>query len=144
MSALPCLTLMSSLKTIILKYIPIPACSADSCPLAAVRWESQPATPSVYAAFRGSPSLPFAGDHAVVRGSPTPPFVGDHAAVRGESQPTVRGHSARRRLWLPPARRLPPLSGLASRLPPLLSSLPVMVSPASCRRIDKPAGRGHY
>ncbi len=29
--------------------------------------------------------------HAAVCGSPTPPFAGDHAAVRGESQPTVGG-----------------------------------------------------
>ncbi len=36
--------------------------------------------------------------------------------VRGEGQPAVRGHSARHRLWLPPARRSPPLSGQASRL----------------------------
>ncbi len=36
--------------------------------------------------------------------------------VRGEGQPAVRGHSARPRLWLPPARRSPPLSGQASRL----------------------------
>ncbi len=36
--------------------------------------------------------------------------------VHGEGQPAVRGHSARRRLWLPPARRPPPLSGQASRL----------------------------
>ncbi len=36
--------------------------------------------------------------------------------VRGEGQPAVRGHSARHRLWLPPAHRPPPLSGQASRL----------------------------
>ncbi len=36
--------------------------------------------------------------------------------VRGEGQPAVRGHPARRRLWLPPARRSPPLRGQASRL----------------------------
>ncbi len=86
--------------------------AADSCPLAAVGGESQLATSSV---------------HAAVRGSPTPPFAGDHAAVRGESQPTVAAPSssrgrptrrprslARRRLWLPSARRPPPLSGQAS------------------------------
>ncbi len=36
--------------------------------------------------------------------------------VRGEGQPAVRGHSACRRLWLPPARWPPPLGGQASRL----------------------------
>ncbi len=51
-------------------------------------------------------------------------------------------HSARSRLRLPPARRPLPLSGQASRLLPLLSSQPIMVSPAGRCRIDKPAGRG--
>ncbi len=36
--------------------------------------------------------------------------------LRGEGQPAVCSHSVRRRLWLPPARRSPPLSGQASRL----------------------------
>ncbi len=105
------------------------------------RWQGKPTRSSV---------------HAAVCGSPTPPFAGDHAAVHGESQPTVGGclyfagkanppsavHSARSRLRLPPARRPLPLSGQASRLLPLLSSQPVMVSPAGRCRIDKPAGRG--
>ncbi len=50
--------------------------AADSCPLPAVGGESQLATSSV---------------HTAVRGSPTPPFAGDHAAVRGESQSTIGG-----------------------------------------------------
>ncbi len=49
--------------------------AADSCPLVVVGRESQ-LTSSV---------------HAAVCGSPTPPFAGDHAAVHGESQPAVRG-----------------------------------------------------
>ncbi len=105
------------------------------------RWQGKPTRSSV---------------HAAVCGSPTPPFAGDHAAGHGESQPTVGGclynagkanppsavHSARSRLRLPPARRPLPLSGQASRLLPLLSSQPIMVSPAGRCRIDKPAGRG--
>ncbi len=105
--------------------------------------------------WQGKPTQPLSV-HAAVRGSPNPPFAGDHAAVRGESQPTVGGslwyagkanppsmvHSARSRLWLLPARRPLPLSGQASRLLPLLSSQPIMVSPAGRCRIDKPAGRG--
>ncbi len=46
--------------------------------------------------------------------------------VRGEGQPAVRGHSARRRLWLPPARRWvvkPAGYGLASRPWPYLTRL---------------------
>ncbi len=50
--------------------------AADSCPLVVVGRESQLTTSTV---------------HAAVCGSPTPPFAGDHAAVRGESQPTVGG-----------------------------------------------------
>ncbi len=105
--------------------------------------------------WQGKPTQPLSV-HAAVRGSLNPPFAGDHAAVRGESLPTVGGslwyagkanppsmvHSARGRLWLPPARRPLPLSGQASRLLPLLSSQPIMVSPAGRCRIDKPAGRG--
>ncbi len=105
------------------------------------RWQGKPTRSSV---------------HAAVCGSPTPPFAGDHAAGHGESQPTVGGclynagkanppsavHSARSRLRLPPARRPLPLSGQASRLLPLLSSQPIMVSPAGRCRIDKPADRG--
>ncbi len=105
------------------------------------RWQGKPTRSSV---------------HAAVCGSPTPPFAGDHAAVRGESQPTVGGclyfagkanlpsavHSARSRLRLPPARR----------------PLRWVVKPAGCCRycqagrlwsrqpaaaeFDKPAGRG--
>ncbi len=36
--------------------------------------------------------------------------------VRGEGQAAVRGHSAHRRLWLPPARRPTLCGGQASRL----------------------------
>ncbi len=75
-----------------------------------------PLTHARWPPFAGKANSPHPQYHAAVRGSPTPPFVGDHAAVRGESQPAVRGHSARRRLWLPPARRPPLLSGQASRL----------------------------
>ncbi len=60
----------------------------------------------------------------------------------GKANPPSAVHSARSRLRLPPARRPLPLSGQASRLLPLLSSQPIMVSPAGRCRIDKPAGRG--
>ncbi len=60
----------------------------------------------------------------------------------GKANPLSAVHSARSRLRLPPARRPLPLSGQASRLLPLLSSQPIMVSPAGRCRIDKPAGRG--
>ncbi len=53
----------------------------------------------------------------------------------GKANPPSAVHSARSRLRLPPARRPLPLSGQASRLLPLLSSRPVMVSPAGRCRI---------
>ncbi len=92
--------------------------AADSSPPER-RWLKPAGSPLTHARwppFAGKANSPRPQYHAAIRGSPTPPFVGDHAAVRGESQPAVRGHSARRRLWLPPARRPPPLCGQASRL----------------------------
>ncbi len=79
----------------------------------------------------------------------TPPSVGKAnppsaaaSSVAGKANPPSAVHSARSRLRLPPARRPLPLCGQARRLLPLLSSQPVMVSPAGRCRIDKPAGRG--
>ncbi len=51
------------------------------------------------AAVRGSPSPPFAGDHAAVRSSPNPPFAGDR---RHHPQLT---QARRSREITPPARR---------------------------------------
>ncbi len=58
--------------------------------------------------------------HAAVRGPPLFHVL----LLRGEGQPAVRGHSARSRLRLPPARRPLPLCGQARRL------LPLFVKPA--------------
>ncbi len=114
--------------------------AADSCPLVVVGRESQLAPhftpPSAAHRPRRSREI-------------TPPSVGKAnppsaaaSSVAGKANPPSAVHSARSRLRLPPARRPLPLSGQASRLLPLLSSQPIMVSPAGRCRIDKPAGRG--
>ncbi len=74
----------------------------------------------------------------------TPPSVGkanppsaapSSSPFAGKANPPSAVHSAHSQLRLPPARGPLPLSGQASRLLPLLSSQPVMVSPAGRGRI---------
>ncbi len=119
-STLPCLPLMLSLKTIILKYFLVCVFLISPCCVHRNRRPDQnskrrPFTsfcfvrffkcvslflcfcPScsrfagVYAAVRGSPIPRFAGLLAAVRGSAIPPFAGVDAAVRGSAHPAVRG-----------------------------------------------------
>ncbi len=121
--------------------------AADSCPPAAGKANS----PLLSLRRRPRLSPLFAGDHAGVRGSPTPPFAGDDAAVRGKANPLSMApssppsagkanppsaaHPARRRLWLPQARRPPPLMVKPAGCRRLLSSQLVMVQPAGRRRL---------
>ncbi len=108
-STLPCLTLMSSLKTIIWKYILVCLFLVSPCCVHRDRRPDQ--TVSVvhsprFVLFVFSsgflcscvlPSCPpFAGVYAAVRGSPIPRFVGVYAAVRGSPMPAIR-RSLRRR-----------------------------------------------
>ncbi len=118
-STLPCVTLMLSLKTIILKYLLVcvflvsPCCGhRDRRPEKTVSVVPSPRfvlfvfssvlfvpefCPScsrfagVYAAVRGSPIPRFAGVYAAVRGSPIPRFAGVYAAVRGSPIPRFAG-----------------------------------------------------
>ncbi len=118
-STLPCLPLMLSLKTVILKYLLVcvflvpPWCvHRDRRPDQTVSVVPSPRfvlfvfssvslflcfCPScsrfagVYAAVRGSPIPRFAGVYAAVRGSPIPRFAGVYAAVRGSPIPRFTG-----------------------------------------------------
>ncbi len=118
-STLPCVTLMSSLKTIILKYFLV--CVFLVSPWCVHRDRRPDQTVSVvpsprFVLFvfssllfcscvlslaasesaRSEPSCPpFAGVYAAVRGSPIPPFAGILAAVRGSAIPPFAGvHAA--------------------------------------------------
>ncbi len=95
--------------------------AADSSPPDR-RWLKPAGLPLTHAhwpPFAGKANPPLPQYHAAVRGRSRrrpwgkPTHRRRLPLVRGEGQPAVRGHSARRRLWLPPAR---PLSGQASRL----------------------------
>ncbi len=106
-STLPCLTLMSSLKIIILKYLLVCVFLVSPCCVHRDRRPDQtvsgvPSPCFFFVRFfkfflcscvlslaasesaRRQPSCPpFAGVHAAIRGSTSPPFAGDDAAVHG-------------------------------------------------------------
>ncbi len=94
-----------------------------------------------HAAVCGSPTPPFAGDHAAVRGE-SQPTVGGCLWCRGESQPAVRGSLGPQPAEAPPARRPCRCVVKPAGCCHYLSSQPIMVSPDGRCRIDKPAGRG--
>ncbi len=118
MSTLPCVTLMSSLKTIILKYVLVcmflvsPCCvHRDRRPdltvsvvpsprfvlfvFSSVLFWSRVLSLAASESARREPSCPpFAGVYAAVRGSPIPRFAGLHAAVRGSAIPPFAGVDA--------------------------------------------------
>ncbi len=126
MSTLPCLTLMSSLKTIIWSI------SSSACflvPPCCVHRDRRPdptvsvvPSPRLFCSFFQvfwlflcfvpaaalMPAPPFAGVYAAVRGSPIPRFAGVHASLRRRSRlshPAVRGSSRRRSRLSDPAVR---------------------------------------
>ncbi len=126
-STLPCVTLMSSLKTIILKLYPrlrVPRFSLLCAPWQKTRPNSKrrPFTSFCFVRFfkcficscilslavsestRREPSCsPFAGVYAAVRCSPIPRFAGVYAAVRGSPIPRFAGlHAAVRGSAIPP------------------------------------------
>ncbi len=127
-STLPCVTLMSSLKTIILKYLLVCMFLVSPCCVHRDRRPDQtvsvvPSPRFVLFVFSSVLFVPefcpscsrFAGVYAAVRGSPIPRFAGVYAAVRGSlrrrsrlSHPAVRGSSRRRsREFTPPFAALP-------------------------------------
>ncbi len=126
MSTLPCLPLMLSLKTIILKYLLVCVFLVSPCSVHCDRRPDQTVSvvPSPRFLFvfssvlfcsrvlslaasesaRREPSCPpFAGVYAAVRGSPIPRFAGVDAAVRGSAIPPFAGvHAAVRGSTSPP------------------------------------------
>ncbi len=130
-STLPCLTLMSSLKTIILKYLLVcvflvsPCCVHGDrrpdltvsvvpstrffclffqvCYFVPVFCPSRQASP-----LAASPHAhAFAGVYATVRGSPITRFAGVHTTVRGSAIPPFAGvDAAVRGLAIPPFARV--------------------------------------
>ncbi len=126
-STLPCLPLMLSLKTIILKYFPVGVFLVSPCCVHRDRRpdlnsKRRPFTSFCFVRFfkcficscilslavsestRREPSCsPFAGVYAAVRGSPIPRFAGVYAAVRGSPIPRFAGlHAAVRGSAIPP------------------------------------------
>ncbi len=126
-STLPCLPLMLSLKTIILKYFLVcvflvsPCCvHRDRRPdqtvsvvpsprfvlfvFSSVLFCSRVLSLAASESARREPSCsPFAGVYAAVRGSPIPRFAGVYAAVRGSPIPRFAGlHAAVRGSAIPP------------------------------------------
>ncbi len=128
MSALPCLPLMSSLKTIILNkrilvcvFLVSPsAVHRDRRPdltvsvipsprfvlfvFSSVLFCSRVLSLAASESARREPSCPpFAGVYTAVRGSPIPPFAGVHADVRGSAIPPFAGvHATVRGSTSPP------------------------------------------
>ncbi len=122
-STLPCVTLMSSLKTIILKYLlvcvflvspccvhrdrrPDPTVSVVPSPRFVLFVFSSLWFVPVFCPFEPS-CPPFAGVYAAVRGSPIPRFAGLHAAVRGSAIPPFGGVDAAVR-----GSAIPPFAGV--------------------------------
>ncbi len=105
------------------------------------RWQGKPTRSSVHAAVCGSPTPPFAGDHAAVRGESHPPSAAA-SSVAGKANPPSAVSLSPQPAEAPPARRPLPLCGQARRLLPLFVKPADMVSPAGRCRIDKPASRG--
>ncbi len=106
---------MSSVKTIILKYLLVCVFLVSPCCVHRDRRPDRtvsvvpsprfvlfvfsslwfvPEFAGVYAAVHGSPIPRFAGVYVAVRGSPIPPFAGVLAAVRGSAIPPFAGVDA--------------------------------------------------
>ncbi len=122
-STLPCVTLMLSLKTIILKYVLVCVFLVSPCCVHRNRRPDQTVSvvPSprfvlfvfsslwfvpVFCPFEPS-CPPFAGVYAAVRGSPIPRFAGLLAAVRGSAIPPFAGVDAAVR-----GSAIPPFAGV--------------------------------
>ncbi len=146
MSALPCLPLMSSLKTIILKYLLVCVFLVSPCCVHRDRRPDQTVSvvPSprfvlfVFSSFlvlesacREPSCPPFAGVYAAIRGSPIPRFAGVYAAVCG---------SLRRRLRLSHPAALPSRGSPIPRFAGVYAT--VRGSSRRRSRLSHPAVRG--